>query len=265
MSQSLKLPANYSTVVARAQLARRLHELAIEEEAISKKLVFEQHLQQQGWSAVIANMEDLSVEFRKRFDDFYRSFEEHQRSQTELDVTNYLTCYRDAIATLDRIIVSPCLLTDSKDGFTGFDELLGGGGGVAAVGPESLNGSANRPPVDAAAAAASSSVGSNNLDVATTTTTTDVSTKDSSGAGSVGTSRASSEQPSTDDSAARRYFTLLNWLTVRKTSVNDMANNCAQTIHMLNAETVAKLRDSIDASVRNINQVCLENFKKKLQ
>lgn len=252
MSQSLKLPANYSTVVARAQLARRMHELATEEAAISEKLVYEQHLQQQGWSAVIANMEDLSVEFRKRFDDFYRCFEEHQRSQTELDVTNYLTCYRDAVATLDRIIVSPCLLTDSKDGFTGFDELFGGGGG----GVESLNGSGNRqPPSVIIAEGSSSSAGSNNLVDASK----DSGSCSGGGGSVVGNSRASSEQPSDD---ARRFFSLLNWLTVRKTSINDMANNCAQTIHMLNAEAVGKLRDNIDAAVRNINQVCICAGKK---
>lgn len=48
MKRSLNLPANYSTVYNRAQLAQKIHERAKEEIKICETLVYEQHLQQQG-------------------------------------------------------------------------------------------------------------------------------------------------------------------------------------------------------------------------
>ena len=57
----------YQTVVARAQLAQQLHETAREITNVCEQLVHDQHMQQQGWSAVVANLEDLVVAFKVCF------------------------------------------------------------------------------------------------------------------------------------------------------------------------------------------------------
>lgn len=60
------LAANYATVVRRNALAQQFDEMARLELATCERLVHEQHLQQQGWAAVVANLEDLTVDFKER-------------------------------------------------------------------------------------------------------------------------------------------------------------------------------------------------------
>lgn len=71
------MPASYSTVVSRAQLAQEFCELAREQSKICERLVHDQHLQQQGWAAVVANLEDITAEFKSRADKFQASFQQY--------------------------------------------------------------------------------------------------------------------------------------------------------------------------------------------
>lgn len=57
---SLTLPSTYMTVVARSQLAQQFHDIARDQARACEQLVHEQHLQQQGWAAVVANLEDIT-------------------------------------------------------------------------------------------------------------------------------------------------------------------------------------------------------------
>lgn len=70
------LPASYSTVVHRANLAQQFYELAREQTRVCENLVHDQHLQQQGWAAVIANLEDLSSDFKRRTERYRKTYEE---------------------------------------------------------------------------------------------------------------------------------------------------------------------------------------------
>lgn len=54
VDQCLELPAEYKTVVLRAQLAQSFYDLGKEEFNLCDKLVHEQHLQHQGWMAVVS-------------------------------------------------------------------------------------------------------------------------------------------------------------------------------------------------------------------
>lgn len=54
VDRCLELPAEYKTVVQRAQLAQTFLELGKEELNLCDKLVHEQHLQHQGWMAVVS-------------------------------------------------------------------------------------------------------------------------------------------------------------------------------------------------------------------
>lgn len=83
VDRCLELPATYNTVVTRAHLAQQICDLAKEETRICERLVHEQHLQQQGWAAVVANMEDVTHEFRERCENFYRVFNSHSERREE--------------------------------------------------------------------------------------------------------------------------------------------------------------------------------------
>uniref|UniRef100_A0AAG5D7Z0 RB1-inducible coiled-coil protein 1 n=1 Tax=Anopheles atroparvus TaxID=41427 RepID=A0AAG5D7Z0_ANOAO len=83
VKKSLELPVSYATVAARAQLAQKICEMSREELRRCEALVHEQHLQQQGWAAVVANMEDQVKEFLERWVDFNRYYEEQIRLHEE--------------------------------------------------------------------------------------------------------------------------------------------------------------------------------------
>ncbi|XP_031850148.1 autophagy-related 17 isoform X2 [Nomia melanderi] len=71
---SLAMPATYQTLVARAQLAQQCCGLAGGQTRICERLVHDQHLQQQGWAAVVANLEDITQMFQSRAAVLQQSF-----------------------------------------------------------------------------------------------------------------------------------------------------------------------------------------------
>lgn len=83
VDRCLELRAEYKTVVQRAQLAQTFYDLGKEELKSCDKLVHEQHLQHQGWMAVIANMEDITTEFQARCNDFDKIFKDHIEKRME--------------------------------------------------------------------------------------------------------------------------------------------------------------------------------------
>ncbi|XP_069193835.1 RB1-inducible coiled-coil protein 1 isoform X1 [Procambarus clarkii] len=105
---TLNMPASYNTVVARAQLAQQFHEQSREEIRASQQLVHDQHLQQQGWAAVVANLEDIVADFRNRFENFYQSFKEYLTGREEK--FQILNNFDNDLKLLSRIPVLPALL-----------------------------------------------------------------------------------------------------------------------------------------------------------
>ncbi|XP_056637199.1 RB1-inducible coiled-coil protein 1 isoform X2 [Diorhabda sublineata] len=68
------MPVTFATVGKRTQLAQHLLELARKHLSICENLVHDQHLQQQGWAAVVANLEDSTNSFRKAVVDSEKQF-----------------------------------------------------------------------------------------------------------------------------------------------------------------------------------------------
>lgn len=110
---SLLLPPTFGTVVARSQLAIQIHDVDKEEVEACEKLVHDQHLQQQGWAAVVANLEDITSALKHRSEIFSEAY------------TGYLTCREDYLTTLScvassldllsKIPVLPCLLHSMEE------------------------------------------------------------------------------------------------------------------------------------------------------
>ncbi|KAK8720039.1 hypothetical protein OTU49_017505, partial [Cherax quadricarinatus] len=80
---ALNMPASYNTVVARAQLAQQFHEHSRDQTRTCQQLVHDQHLQQQGWAAVVANLEDIVADFRSKFESFEQSFNDYLTGREE--------------------------------------------------------------------------------------------------------------------------------------------------------------------------------------
>lgn len=70
----------------------------------------------------MANMEDLTDEFRQRFEDFYRSFDQHLSRQKEYN--EFLDSFNDDLEKLSRIPILPGLMSDAQQGFHGFDDIF---------------------------------------------------------------------------------------------------------------------------------------------
>ncbi|XP_067213195.1 RB1-inducible coiled-coil protein 1 isoform X2 [Linepithema humile] len=109
---SLAMPATYQTVCARAHLAQQCCGLAREQTKICERLVHDQHLQQQGWAAVVANLEDITQMFQSRAEQFQQAFvlylAERQQHMELLDN------FSADLGTLAKIPILPALRAQAE-------------------------------------------------------------------------------------------------------------------------------------------------------
>lgn len=96
--------------------------MAKEETRICEKLVHEQHLQQQGWAAVVANMEDITDEFKDRCLDFYRCFDSHLERREQF--IEFAKNFKDDLDKLSNVPILTGLMHNAEKPFHGFDEFF---------------------------------------------------------------------------------------------------------------------------------------------
>ncbi|XP_038046178.1 RB1-inducible coiled-coil protein 1-like [Patiria miniata] len=104
------LPHSYSAVVARTQLALQFHDLAKDNLRQCEGLVHDQHLQQQGWMAVVANLEDITSAFDQRASAFRLSMTEFLEERPQL--VTQLAEFGDVLQLLEKTPLLPCLLEE---------------------------------------------------------------------------------------------------------------------------------------------------------
>ncbi|XP_018567229.1 RB1-inducible coiled-coil protein 1 isoform X2 [Anoplophora glabripennis] len=112
LKECCDLPATLSTVTKRAQLAQQFQELAREQTKVCENLVLDQHLQQQGWSAVVANLEDITSEFKKRSEIFEKSFNDYMEERDSY--LAFLKHFNDDLVVLQKIPILSALLELEK-------------------------------------------------------------------------------------------------------------------------------------------------------
>ncbi|KAL3199930.1 hypothetical protein MRX96_013415 [Rhipicephalus microplus] len=86
----MNLPPAFDTVVVRTQLAQELCDRARQELKISEALVHEQHLQQQGWAAVVANLDDMTRSLK------------NNAAGIEQELTEFLSSHQQHMELLER-------------------------------------------------------------------------------------------------------------------------------------------------------------------
>ncbi|XP_076244225.1 autophagy-related 17 isoform X1 [Calliopsis andreniformis] len=109
---SLTMPATYQTLVARAQLAQQCCGLAREQTRICERLVHDQHLQQQGWAAVVANLEDITQMFQSRADLLQQSFTAYLSERQQY--MELLQNFNNDLGTLAKIPILPALRAQAE-------------------------------------------------------------------------------------------------------------------------------------------------------
>ncbi|KAG8516682.1 RB1-inducible coiled-coil protein 1, partial [Galemys pyrenaicus] len=73
VEESLMMPAVFHTVASRTQLAVEMYEVAKKLCSFCEGLVHDEHLQHQGWAAIMANLEDCSNSYQKLLFKFERT------------------------------------------------------------------------------------------------------------------------------------------------------------------------------------------------
>lgn len=251
---ALKLPATYNTVTKRAKIAEQLLAVDDEETAICERMVHEQHLQLQGWLAVVANMEDLTKEFTQRFHDFYATLDEHLGRRAE-----YHEClghFEVDLRTLDRIPISASLVAAATGhrsfkgfGATSLNELEGN-----STRNQSLASSSSIPDVFVAPAAAPA------VPAAAENTETGSDANAAAPAAAPMDAQASSDAaaaappaPTESDAAT---LTLLQWLTARdaQSSLQNVAANCGRIIDMFDTPMLQQLKQTVEVVLAQAQQ-----------
>ncbi|KAL1124093.1 hypothetical protein AAG570_001863, partial [Ranatra chinensis] len=110
---SLNLPASIKTVTVRSQLAQNMCELARQQAKICEKLVHDQHMQQQGWAAVVANLDDITAAFKQRSDIFEQSFKQHLETRDQF--MSMLESFDIDMEMLGKIPILPALLEKERE------------------------------------------------------------------------------------------------------------------------------------------------------
>uniref|UniRef100_A0A9J7ZX88 RB1-inducible coiled-coil protein 1 n=1 Tax=Cyprinus carpio carpio TaxID=630221 RepID=A0A9J7ZX88_CYPCA len=79
VEESLMMPAVFHTVASRTQLAVEMFEVAKKLCLFCERLVHDEHLQHQGWAAIMANLDDCTLSYQKllmKFDTAYTNYQQ---------------------------------------------------------------------------------------------------------------------------------------------------------------------------------------------
>ncbi|XP_048519094.1 RB1-inducible coiled-coil protein 1-like isoform X3 [Dendroctonus ponderosae] len=107
------LPISVNTVKTRTLVSQDFASAAKDQLEFCENLVHEQHLQQQGWFAVIANLEDIGMEFRKRWELFQRMYREFRADRATYD--DFLVSFEADKRILQKIPVVATLLESGNN------------------------------------------------------------------------------------------------------------------------------------------------------
>ncbi|XP_038114406.1 RB1-inducible coiled-coil protein 1 isoform X5 [Culex quinquefasciatus] len=244
VDKCLELPATYNTVVTRSLLAQQICEMAKEEAKTCETLIHEQHLQQQGWAAVVANMEDSVMEFQERVADFYRRYEEHRQRFTEH--MEILSAFDHDLKQLSEIpILSTLMENAASRPFGNFDEAYVDAGNTAnSTSSGSVKTTSNSEPAMAAIAAAASTTDAEG------TTPSQGEEKAVALAGSGSAEQQQTDSSGISDKDKAKCISLLDWISASEGQrmLKRMAEECTSGLEQFEKHTVG-LKQNIDKAV----------------
>ncbi|NXX79935.1 RBCC1 protein, partial [Urocolius indicus] len=111
VEESLMMPAVFHTVASRTQLAVEMYEVAKKLCSFCEGLVHDEHLQHQGWAAIMANLEDCTRSYQKllfKFENVYSSY-----LQSIDDIKLKLTHLGSSVSVMAKIPLLECLTRHS--------------------------------------------------------------------------------------------------------------------------------------------------------
>uniref|UniRef100_A0A8C7YN06 RB1-inducible coiled-coil protein 1 n=1 Tax=Oryzias sinensis TaxID=183150 RepID=A0A8C7YN06_9TELE len=111
VEESLLMPAVFHTVASRTQLALEMFEVANKLCSFCERLVHDEHLQHQGWAAIMANLDDCTQSYQRLLSKFNISYTNYQHDLEEIKVK--LSKLGTAVSVMARIPLLECLTRHS--------------------------------------------------------------------------------------------------------------------------------------------------------
>ncbi|KAL4646450.1 RB1-inducible coiled-coil protein 1 [Arapaima gigas] len=111
VEESLMMPAVFHTVASRTQLAVEMFEVAKKLCSFCERLVHDEHLQHQGWAAIMANLDDCTMSYQKLLLRFETAYTNYQQDVEEIKLK--LTKLGMAVSVMARIPLLECLTRHS--------------------------------------------------------------------------------------------------------------------------------------------------------
>ncbi|XP_075682366.1 RB1-inducible coiled-coil protein 1 isoform X2 [Rhinoderma darwinii] len=111
VEESLMMPAVFHTVASRTQLAVEMYEVAKKLCSFCEGLVHDEHLQHQGWAAIMANLEDCTHSYQKLLSKFDNAYSKYIQSVD--DIKMKLTNLGTAVSVMAKIPLLECLTRQS--------------------------------------------------------------------------------------------------------------------------------------------------------
>ncbi|XP_058524609.1 RB1-inducible coiled-coil protein 1 isoform X1 [Ochotona princeps] len=111
VEESLMMPAVFHTVASRTQLAVEMYEVAKKLCSFCEGLVHDEHLQHQGWAAIMANLEDCTNSYQKLLSKFESIYSNYLKSIEDIKLK--LTHLGTAVSVMAKIPLLECLTRHS--------------------------------------------------------------------------------------------------------------------------------------------------------
>ncbi|XP_053324409.1 RB1-inducible coiled-coil protein 1 isoform X2 [Spea bombifrons] len=111
VEESLMMPAVFHTVASRTQLAVEMYEIAKKLCSFCEGLVHDEHLQHQGWAAIMANLEDCTHSYQKLLLKFENAYSKYLQSIDDIKLK--LTNLGTAVSIMAKIPLLECLTRQS--------------------------------------------------------------------------------------------------------------------------------------------------------
>uniref|UniRef100_A0A3P9NRP1 RB1-inducible coiled-coil protein 1 n=1 Tax=Poecilia reticulata TaxID=8081 RepID=A0A3P9NRP1_POERE len=111
VEESLLMPAVFHTVASRTQLALEMFEVAKKLCSFCERLVHDEHLQHQGWAAIMANLEDCTLSYQKLLVKFNTAYTNYQHDLEEIKIK--LSKLGTSVSVMARIPLLECLTRHS--------------------------------------------------------------------------------------------------------------------------------------------------------
>ncbi|KAK1172803.1 RB1-inducible coiled-coil protein 1 [Acipenser oxyrinchus oxyrinchus] len=111
VEESLMMPAVFHTVASRTQLAVEMFEVAKKLCSFCERLVHDEHLQHQGWAAIMANLDDCALSYQKLLCKYETAYNNYQQSIE--DIKQKLASLGNAVSVMANIPLLECLTRHS--------------------------------------------------------------------------------------------------------------------------------------------------------